>query len=171
MTGRVEVDSRALLIWDLIDVNFAPIVASLPVYYPVLNWLFQETTSKLAGYESIGKGLSQNVKRSTNSVASLKSKVFQHNNHKFASPRLSDIKDPYIRADGTWNHRPIGGGNDVTNDVQQPITHIRNPLRQNVAAAQWGSLLAERIHTDDDFKLEQMKADEEGGLRTARPQI
>ena len=92
-------------------------------------------------------------------MASLKGKVFQHNNHKVASPSLSDIKGPYIRADGTSIHRLTGGGNDVTHDKQQPTTHIR------------GSLPAERIQTDDDFELEQMKGDEEEGLRTARPQL
>ena len=89
-------------------------------------------------------------------MASLKGKIYQHNNHKVVSRSLLDIKGLYIRADGTWIHRLAGEVNDVTNDVQQPVTHIRHSLGQDTTAAHWGSLPAERIQTDGDFELGQM---------------
>ena len=102
-------DSRALLVWDLIDVNFAPIVACLPVYYPVVNFLFRDLKSRFTSLTHPGastsshKNASQNSQSSTNSVAKIKDRLFQgghhQNAHVAAASEVQGIRGPYARAD------------------------------------------------------------------------
>ena len=158
-------DSGTLIIWDLVDVNFAPIVASLPVYYPVLNWLFQKTKSKLPSPSSSDNSPSQDGEKSLSSVASLKDKILHHKSHRAASPDLPKSKGPYLRPDNTHLQATADGKGESAKDMKHSILLGRESLRTDSGSSDSGSLPTERWRMREEFSLPPMGRDEEEAFR------
>lgn len=154
-------DSSALLIWDLVDVNFAPIVACLPVYYPVINWLFRETKSRLPYGRTTGRGTSGHKGSQDTQDMGTKAKggfLQRVRGHKQADSSLDDIKGPYIRTDDSRLSAIAAGHGSIT------TTELKHLPREGQEPVPFG-----RIRRDDEFEMENTRRSDEEQLYKSAP--
>ncbi|KAL6713905.1 hypothetical protein ACLMJK_008399 [Lecanora helva] len=154
-----------LIIWDLVDVNFAPIVANLPVYYPVLNWLFRRTKSKLTSPELTEKGI---IHEGHRSFESIRDKLLHHNNQRNATPSTSSISGPFIRADDSRLQSIAEGRDENGSSIQKPIPATRVSWKTDSSSSDGSSLPPKRSRMHEELgelELNLTPGDAEEGLR------